>query len=68
MLRPNYPQIYHRNQTPDTCDISEMIAIVDGTWKVGDMVDWLTDGCYCKELRPSLDWTPELGWTMPVSE
>ncbi|KAI3988340.1 hypothetical protein MKX01_012129 [Papaver californicum] len=46
MLRPSYPQIYHRNQTPDTCDISEMIAIVDGTWKVGDMVDWLTDGCY----------------------
>lgn len=31
---------------PDTCDISEIIAIVDGTWNVGDMVDWLTDGCY----------------------
>ncbi|XP_026448467.1 uncharacterized protein LOC113348806 isoform X2 [Papaver somniferum] len=100
MLRPSYPQIYHRNQMPDTCDISEIIAIVDGTWNVGDMVDWLTDGCYwsawitnvqdeenvqiqlpeppageggsyvvpSKELRPSLDWTPELGWTVPISK
>ncbi|KAI3887752.1 hypothetical protein MKX03_018599 [Papaver bracteatum] len=100
MLRPSYPQIYHRHQMPDTPDISEIIAIVDGTWNVGDMVDWLTDGCYWsawitsvqdqenvqiqlpeppageggsyvvprKELRPSLDWTPELGWTVPISK
>ncbi|KAI3937765.1 hypothetical protein MKW92_030970, partial [Papaver armeniacum] len=22
----------------------------------------------CKDLRPSLDWTPELGWTVPISK
>ncbi|MCL7038509.1 hypothetical protein MKW94_022173 [Papaver nudicaule] len=100
MLRPSYPQIYHQNQIPDAGDISEIIAIVDGTWKVGDMVDWFKDDCYwsacitnvqdeeniqiqipehpvgeggsyavrSKDLRPSLNWTPELGWTVPISE
>ncbi|KAI3973179.1 hypothetical protein MKX01_020914 [Papaver californicum] len=98
MLRPCYPQIYLRSQMPDVSDISEVVGIVDRPWKVGDMVDWLKDGCYwsaCitnvqdgeivqvqfprppmgeggsyvvpgKELRPSLDWTPELGWTVPI--
>ncbi|XP_028055205.1 uncharacterized protein LOC114259392 isoform X5 [Camellia sinensis] len=71
-----------------------------GVWKVGDLVDWFTDGCYwsgrvtqildndkveielppppvgegkaykvfCKDLRPSLDWSPEEGWSVPTSK
>ncbi|MCL7045244.1 hypothetical protein MKW94_024425, partial [Papaver nudicaule] len=100
MLRPGYPQIYHKSQMPDVSDFSEVVGILDRPWKAGDMVDWLKDGCYwsaciadvqdddivqvqcprapageggsyvvpCKELRPSLDWTPELGWTAPISK
>ncbi|KAI3849497.1 hypothetical protein MKW92_039802 [Papaver armeniacum] len=71
MLRPGYPQIYLRSQMPDISDISEVVGVVDRPWKVGDMVDWFKDGCYClcspwQKLRPSLDWTPELGWTVPI--
>ncbi|MCL7040234.1 hypothetical protein MKW94_016748 [Papaver nudicaule] len=100
MLRPSYPQIYHQSQMPDTCEISEMVGIVDGSWEVGDLVDWFKDGCYwsgwitevidvenvqvqfpkppmgegetekvsCKDLRPTLDWTPKLGWIAPIFE
>ncbi|KAI3933898.1 hypothetical protein MKX01_028224 [Papaver californicum] len=46
MLRPCYPQIYLPSQMPDVSDISEVVGIVDCPWKVGDMVDWLKDGCY----------------------
>ncbi|KAI3933897.1 hypothetical protein MKX01_028223 [Papaver californicum] len=100
MLRPSYPQIYHQSQMTDTCEVLEIVGIVDGTWEVGDMVDWFRNGCYwsgwitqvldernveiqlpeppmgegetykalCKDLRPSLDWTPKLGWTQPTFE
>ncbi|KAI3929174.1 hypothetical protein MKX01_006410 [Papaver californicum] len=95
MLRSSYPQIYHRSNMPEICEISELVGIVDSNWEAGDMVDWFKDGCYlsawitevideenvqiqlpeppmgegethkvsCKDLRPSLDWTPELGKT-----
>ncbi|MCL7034957.1 hypothetical protein MKW94_015961 [Papaver nudicaule] len=100
MLRPSYPQIYCQSQMPDMREVSETVGIVDGTWEVGDMVDWFNKGSYwsgritqklddknveiqlpeppmgegetykalCKDLRPSLDWTPKLGWTLPISE
>ncbi|MCL7021964.1 hypothetical protein MKW94_000566 [Papaver nudicaule] len=98
MLRPSYPQIYHRSQMPGVREISEMVGIVDGSWEVGDLVDWFKDGCYwsgciteviddenvqiqfpkppmgegdthkvfCKDLRPTLDWNPEVGWIAPI--
>ncbi|RZC56732.1 hypothetical protein C5167_015586 [Papaver somniferum] len=102
MLRPSYPQMYHRSQMPDICEISELVGVVDGDWEPGDLVDWFKDGCYwsawitevideenvqvqlpeppmgegegqthkvsCKDIRPSLDWTPELGWIAPISK
>ncbi|KAI3921706.1 hypothetical protein MKW98_016562, partial [Papaver atlanticum] len=102
MLRPSYPQMYHRGQMPDICEISELVGVVDGDWEAGDLVDWFKDGCYwsawitevideenvqiqlpeppigegegqthkvsCKDIRPSLDWTPELGWIVPISK
>ncbi|KAI3973177.1 hypothetical protein MKX01_020912 [Papaver californicum] len=46
MLRPSYPQIYHQSQMTDTCEGLETVGIVDGTWEVGDMVDWFRNGCY----------------------
>ncbi|KAF6153251.1 hypothetical protein GIB67_036597 [Kingdonia uniflora] len=99
MVRPSFPHVYSENQIPDTCKVSEVIAIVDNAWKVGDLVDWRKDDCYwtgkitqllgedkvqielpeppvgeggsyeitCKDLRPSLDWSPEHGWTVPLS-
>uniref|UniRef100_A0A5B6YYU9 Agenet domain-containing protein n=1 Tax=Davidia involucrata TaxID=16924 RepID=A0A5B6YYU9_DAVIN len=98
MVRPQYPPICHEKQMPRVNTNSEVTVIVDGVWKVGDLVDWWTDGCYwsgrvtqilgnnkvqielppppvgegaiyevfCKDLRPSLDWSPEHGWTVPT--
>ncbi|CAK9143561.1 unnamed protein product [Ilex paraguariensis] len=99
MVRPCYPPVYHKSQMPHVREISEVAVIVDGVWKVGDLVDWWTDGCYwsgtitqilangriqielphpplgegasyevsCNDLRPSLDWSPDIGWTVPSS-
>ncbi|KAK6929835.1 Agenet-like domain [Dillenia turbinata] len=100
MLRPHFPPIYCERQKPDLSTITEVIIVVRDVWKVGDLVDWLTDGCFWsgritqvlsddmvklnlppppegeghsyeapgKELRPSLDWSPADGWTVPVLE
>ncbi|GKU85813.1 hypothetical protein SLEP1_g434 [Rubroshorea leprosula] len=97
MVRPPFPKVYHASQLPDIKTISELIVVVNDVWKVGDSVDWFTDGCfwcgrikemlgkemariellpppageglsyevYCKDLRPSLDWSPVDGWTLP---
>ncbi|PON53262.1 Agenet domain type [Parasponia andersonii] len=96
MLRPPFPRIYRESQMPDVNTISEVAVIYSDARKIGDLVDWFTDGCYwsgivtkiledekvqielfpppvgeglsykvcCKDLRPSLDWSPENGWTM----
>lgn len=100
MVRPTFPKVYHASNIPDVKVISEPIVVVNDSWKVGDFVDWLKDGCYwcgkitdilenegaqielppppageglsyevcCKDLRPSLDWSPVNGWTVPISE
>ncbi|KAL4590375.1 hypothetical protein LXL04_003304 [Taraxacum kok-saghyz] len=98
MVRPKYPVIYHKNEMPAVSSISEVCVIIDGEWKVGNLVDWHEDDCYwsatvtkilthdkvqielpkcpegqgksykafCKDLRPSLDWSPRKGWTLPT--
>ncbi|XP_059650907.1 uncharacterized protein LOC132297535 [Cornus florida] len=99
MVRPRYPPIiYHESEIPNVKTDSEVAVIVDGAWKVGDLIDWWTTDCYwcgrvtqilgndkvqiyllppplgeglsyevfCKDLRPSLDWSPECGWTVPT--
>ncbi|XP_027355699.1 uncharacterized protein LOC113865394 isoform X1 [Abrus precatorius] len=98
ILRPPFPTVYRENENFDVNTISKVIVIVDNVWKVGDLVDWYTDGCYwsgrvtkilgndevqidllppplgegnsyrafSKDLRPSLDWCPEKGWTVPM--
>ncbi|GAB2220123.1 hypothetical protein Drorol1_Dr00007766 [Drosera rotundifolia] len=100
MVRPHYPRTYSERGCPDLEKISEAIVVTDHTWKVGDLADWWTDGCFwsgrvteiinedlvkvelpeppmgegssyevlCKDLRPSLDWSVELGWTLPPSQ
>ncbi|KAK4425545.1 hypothetical protein Salat_1748500 [Sesamum alatum] len=100
MLRPRYPPIYNEKQMPQVSEISEVAVIVDDSWKVGDLVDWWTTGCYwsgritqllgddkakielnppplgeglsyevhLKDIRPSLDWSPQCGWTVPNQE
>ncbi|XP_028055200.1 uncharacterized protein LOC114259392 isoform X1 [Camellia sinensis] len=100
MVRPGYPPIYLESQMPHGNAISEVTVVISGVWKVGDLVDWFTDGCYwsgrvtqildndkveielppppvgegkaykvfCKDLRPSLDWSPEEGWSVPTSK
>ncbi|XP_030456765.1 uncharacterized protein LOC115677697 isoform X1 [Syzygium oleosum] len=46
MVRPRFPSVYHRSEMPNVRSISEVAVTVDDDWKVGDMVDWWTDGCY----------------------
>lgn len=46
MVRPQFPTIHHESEKLDVNTITEVIVIVDDVWKVGDLVDWLTDGCY----------------------
>lgn len=46
MARPQYPQIYHKNEMPAVNSISEACVIIDGVWKSGDLVDWFEDDCY----------------------
>ncbi|PIN11332.1 hypothetical protein CDL12_16068 [Handroanthus impetiginosus] len=46
MIRPCYPPMYNLKQLPYTSVISEVTVIVDDSWKVGDLVDWWTTGCY----------------------
>ncbi|KAI7745390.1 hypothetical protein M8C21_011209 [Ambrosia artemisiifolia] len=47
MMRPEYPMTYKKSENmPPLDSISQVCVIVDGTWKVGDLVDWFTDGCY----------------------
>ncbi|KAJ4968084.1 hypothetical protein NE237_014785 [Protea cynaroides] len=99
MVRPSFPPVYRESQIHDVSAVSEVVVIVANVWKVGDLVDWWTDGChwtarithllgndkvkvelpkppfgegksyeaFCKDLRPSLDWSPEQGWTVPTS-
>ncbi|XP_042517674.1 uncharacterized protein LOC122091685 isoform X2 [Macadamia integrifolia] len=99
MVRPSFPPIYRESQIPDASALSGVVVIIANVWKVGDLVDWWTDGCYwsaritrvlgndkvqlelpkpplgegktyeafCKDLRPSLNWSTEQGWTVPTS-
>ncbi|KAL8517829.1 hypothetical protein ACS0TY_009223 [Phlomoides rotata] len=100
MVRPQYPPIYNEKQMPNASEFSEVAVIVDNSWKVGDLVDWWSDGCYwcgnitqllgddkaqvelkppplgegqtydvfLKDVRPSLDWSLERGWTILCQE
>ncbi|XP_009418052.2 uncharacterized protein LOC103998333 isoform X1 [Musa acuminata AAA Group] len=100
MVRPPFPPFFRKSQPPKFCPTSDVIAITNDSWKVGDLVDWWYDSCYwsgrvsellkddhikidlpkppigegnfyiahCKDLRPSLDWTPENGWMLPVQK
>ncbi|XP_020101886.1 uncharacterized protein LOC109719548 isoform X2 [Ananas comosus] len=100
MVRPSFPPWYKESELLDHHSTSGIVAIVDDTWKVGDLVDWWYDNCYwtgrvtqllgeekvlielpqppvgegrsycalCKDLRPSLDWSPENGWAIPISK
>ncbi|KAK9137730.1 hypothetical protein Sjap_008324 [Stephania japonica] len=45
MVRPHFPTIFCESEMPSNLTLSEVVAIVK-VWKVGDLVDWWTDGCY----------------------
>ncbi|KAG5554449.1 hypothetical protein RHGRI_012097 [Rhododendron griersonianum] len=126
MVRPRYPPICHESQLPCAEAISEETVVINGAWKVGDLVDWWNasaqwsgrvaqilsndrvqvdmanegavidyllvvgpfsacqpseielppppvgeGSCYevsCNDLRPSLDWSPDYGWSVPTSK
>lgn len=46
MVRPCFPPIYRESEMPDVNTISKVVVIFDDVLKVGDLVDWFTDGCY----------------------
>ncbi|OMO99708.1 hypothetical protein CCACVL1_03670 [Corchorus capsularis] len=46
MLRPRFPRVYRESEMPNMNNISEVVVIVNDVWKVGDLVDWFTTGCF----------------------
>ncbi|XP_064965268.1 uncharacterized protein LOC135637704 isoform X2 [Musa acuminata AAA Group] len=46
MVRPPFPPFFRKSQPPKFCPTSDVIAITNDTWKVGDLVDWWYDSCY----------------------
>ncbi|GJM94545.1 hypothetical protein PR202_ga11200 [Eleusine coracana subsp. coracana] len=46
MIRPPFPQWHWKDQVPEQLPNNDVIGIVNETWKIGDMVDWLSEGCY----------------------
>lgn len=46
MIRPSFPQWYYGHEVPEQLPVSDVTAVVDETWKVGDLVDWWKEGCY----------------------
>ncbi|WVZ96191.1 hypothetical protein U9M48_041860 [Paspalum notatum var. saurae] len=46
MIRPSFPQWYYGHEDIEQFPVSGVTTIVDETWKVGDLVDWLNEGCY----------------------
>lgn len=98
MVRPCFPSVYLESKLSEIKTISELVVAVNDVWKVGDFVDWWTDGCYwsgrltkalgndkyqielfpppagegssyeasSKDFRPSLSWSPDNGWTVPI--
>jgi len=46
MIRPSFPQWCYGHEVPEQFPNSVVTAIVDEAWKVGDLVDWLNEGCY----------------------
>lgn len=46
MVRPPFPQWYCETHIPEHCQKADVVAIVSGLWKVGDLVDWWYTGCF----------------------
>ena len=46
MLRPSFPRWYMEGQVPEQLPDNDVIAIVSESWKVGHIIDWLSEGCY----------------------
>ncbi|PON57021.1 hypothetical protein PanWU01x14_177510, partial [Parasponia andersonii] len=46
MVRPPFPCICHEGRMHDVSTISEVAVIFSDTRRIGDLVDWFTDGCY----------------------
>lgn len=44
MVRSQYPPICHESQMPPVEAFSEETVVINGVWKVGDLVDWSIDG------------------------
>lgn len=46
IVNPSFPTFYCKSDKPDDITISEVAVLVNDEWKVGDLVDWWTGGCY----------------------
>lgn len=46
MVRPRYPHMCREGEVPLHNSVSEVIVVINGSWNVGDLVDWWTDDCY----------------------
>ncbi|KAL6848081.1 hypothetical protein ACP4OV_022209 [Aristida adscensionis] len=46
MLRPTFPLWYWKNQLPETLPKTDVVAVVSGPWKTGDLIEWFYTDCY----------------------
>lgn len=46
MVRPSFPPYFRESASPDSYPDSDVVAIVEDEWRVGDLVDWWSDGCF----------------------
>ncbi|KAF0923170.1 hypothetical protein E2562_003383 [Oryza meyeriana var. granulata] len=46
MLRPSFPELYRGDQVPEQLPKSNVIVSVCDTPKVGDLIEWLSEGSY----------------------
>ncbi|XP_076927700.1 uncharacterized protein LOC143591356 [Bidens hawaiensis] len=46
MVRPPYPATYRKDNMPPANSLTDTCVVINGPWKVGNLVDWFSDDCY----------------------
>ncbi|ESR33390.1 hypothetical protein CICLE_v10005898mg [Citrus x clementina] len=71
MVRPSFPPIFCESQMPDVNNITEVVVIVNDVWKIELLPPPVGEGLsyevFLKDLRPTLEWSLDNGWTVPTS-
>ncbi|CAF1699357.1 BnaC03g15670D [Brassica napus] len=69
MVRPSYPPFYYERHVRKIEADQAPLVVVYGSWKIEFFPPPLGEGetykALRKEVRPTLDWSLEDGWTLP---